>query len=106
MSVYWLLIRQEGTGCDYSIACGEKFIQLKAQNEEDALAEAAKTWEYYGGDRENKIESIKILEVQKEIDLDIDGLVSKAKEAERKCQEKQKEAQEKAEYERLKKKFE
>jgi hypothetical protein len=37
--MYIALLKQKAPGCDYSIACGMKWVFLRADNEQDALAE-------------------------------------------------------------------
>jgi len=41
-----------GGGCDYTIACNEKLVQLNATTEEEAWKEAKETWLYLGGDHQ------------------------------------------------------
>jgi hypothetical protein len=70
---YAVWVKQSGQGCDYTIACGQKLINLKATTVEDAVEEAKKTLvdDYgfeVGGDRDP--EKILIVEIVHEIASD------------------------------------
>jgi cell division protein ZapA (FtsZ GTPase activity inhibitor) len=49
MTAFYLWLKQDGTGCDYTIGCGEKMTPLKAETIEEALKEAGRylDGEYY-----------------------------------------------------------
>ncbi len=73
MQKYALLIQGQGTGCDYTIACNRDFKVFLAEDDDDAKDVARK---YYEGRRggEPGIQSITLLEVSQENELDLDEL--------------------------------
>ena len=93
----------ESGGCDYTIACGQKLVNLRATNIDEANKEAYQILEDHGFDR---IQTCEILEVSSVTVIDIDELIRKIEEDESKRLADINEEKEKQEYERLKNKFE
>ena len=68
--MYFLVIKQTGEGCDYTIACGQKYTALRASTIEEAIEEAKSDYycdEYMDGECE--AEQMLILEVNEIHDL-------------------------------------
>ena len=40
--MYLLILVQKGRGCDYTIGCGRRFVELKALSDEEAILECRK----------------------------------------------------------------
>lgn len=105
---YYLVERQSG-GCDYTIGCGLRITHLRdAKTLEDAKSQANnKIGDNWHADHEVAVDSAEILEVNEVVDL-APFLTEKA--AERKQRQAEEDAEEaaaaeRAEYERLRKKF-
>lgn len=95
-------------GCDYTIGCGHAMIGLKGSNLQEALEDLKNiVKEKYTGERE--LSAITLID-GKTIYIDAedlnDTIREEEKEEKRKKDIQDKEAHERAEYERLKKKFE
>jgi len=124
MSKYGLLMKQVGSGCDYTIECGTAFHTLKATTLEEARAEAKlvvqgepNPGEYGGfedtgyllGDRfrdrppELKLESARLVTVEET--LPFKAWYDEVIENEHIKKQTNKDAQDRAEFERLKQKF-
>jgi len=94
-------------GCDYTIACGQKLVVLKATDQESAKKESIKVIDYHDGFSDSEtISSAKIYEVIDEIDINIKDIIEQRNVEAREIEAKRKEAKEMREYERLKNKFE
>lgn len=103
---YLVLIEGKGYGCDYTIGCNKEWIELNLSDdiekaEEDAIDHILK---YYGD--EERVESIKIVPYNFIIMADLQGYLNEMKFKEEAAAQAINDANEKAEYERLKKKFE
>lgn len=120
MSKYAVILFQEGGGCDYTIGCGVRVDLLNANTLEEARVEARQTLGYINkyGDFEGdlitddnykhewklKLEQALLVEVHE--DLPIEEWSSKLiQKLEQKVRKKQ-EDKERAEFERLRKKYE
>jgi hypothetical protein len=95
-------------GCDYTIGCGHALISLRGNNLQEALVDLKKkVKENYTGER--SLSAITLIE-GKTIYVDAEDLNDKIREEKKKAKELRdkllKEKQDKAEYARLKKKFE
>ena len=116
----WLLCQsQSGEGCDYSIACGEDWTTFEAPDEEAAWKKVCQLAYLtdldgsrpYGAigviDGEHARDRFMLFKVSQEIDLipRIRNIVKDWKEAQTKLAEQVREAKERAEFERLQKKF-
>jgi len=81
---YYLIERQSG-GCDYTIGCGIRIIQLTAKSKEEAMQQAddeiGNAWR---GEHENCIDNAELLEVAESIDLTDFLNAKKSERAERK----------------------
>ena len=58
MKLRYFLFLNQGGGCDYTIACGEKLVSLEAETMEQAKEEVKEKLEYYGFDRLESAELI------------------------------------------------
>jgi ssDNA-binding Zn-finger/Zn-ribbon topoisomerase 1 len=92
---FYVLIAGKGAGCDYTIGCNMKFRELKARDWEEARDEANKIAD------DDRIESVKLLLVNSEEDVDMESLEA-SRESEKSFKEKEKR---RMEYERLKREF-
>lgn len=125
---YFLLRRQKGEGCDYTIGCGLSFEEIEADSRKEAIEQVIDLpddWENITdedelhdmlGDTglsnvepgEFEMEEVVLFEVKEAIDL-IPILKKKLFEVENHkshLRDKEREAAERAQYEKLKKKFE
>ena len=106
---------QAGEGCDYTIACGESLIKLKAKTEEGAIQELKNkiigTWDQEEGDYEegyhddSELEKVTLYEVSNEITIPVEEWYEEAEKYKKEAEDKMENEAEKAEYERLKAKF-
>lgn len=115
MSRFYVYFHQGG-GCDYSIACGQKLAIMPESVKTLAEAEAlffsgdeatARDYqlEYYGRSKVESLESVVILEVADSREPDLAGYFRRKREEEKEAYRARMEVEEKAEYERLQKKF-
>lgn len=66
---YILVLRQDG-GCDYTIGCGIKLVDLKSESQDDARVEAvAEIGDDWKADHEYAIQRATLLEVSTGFDL-------------------------------------
>lgn len=109
---YYALVKQAGEGCDYTIGCGYLYVHIPdAIHIEDAknkFIEMAldprndNSLRYFG---EQALRYAKIIEVHAEHEINLDSQYRKLDEIKNFEQRQANEEQEKAEYERLKRKF-
>lgn len=101
---YKAYLKQHGEGCDYTIGCGQEMVTIEAKDSVEAkekLIQLIK--EQYNGER--SLETCELYECSNVFEIDTDEIYNemeqdrKNEEAERILQ------QEKAEFERLNKKF-
>lgn len=113
MSRFIAILKQTDRGCDYTIGCGLNVTDLGEHEDEKAalvalLASFNETsfYDYHlAPDAERRLESIKIYEVASSHTLDLDRL-RQAEETRRvAASEAAREARDRAEYERLRRKF-
>ncbi len=102
---YIAILKQEAEGCDYTINCGTQVISLKSTDSDGARDELINLIydEYIG---ETSLEDATILEVYSEVFLDLPNIYSSWQNHKEQQKLSEKELLEKAEYERLKKKYE
>lgn len=104
---YGLIIKQRGQGCDYTIGCGEKFMVLRAATLEGARAEAKLiVWDWLvDADKPSQpsLDFARLLMIEEE--LPIDEGFHEMRAAPQEAQLEAIEAEERAEYKRLKKKY-
>jgi hypothetical protein len=89
-------------GCDYTIGCNNDLQELSATNKHDAeleIQEAYSHMEEYG------IEKVQLFEVKSVEDIDVTEIDKKMAEERRHKEIKRVEAEERAQYEKLKNKF-
>ena len=105
MATYKAHLNQGAQGCDYSIGCGEKVIELSATTFEVAVQELIEKIKEEYSHEERQIESAKLFEVETIGILDIKSIYAKI-ESDRVIESQiLKEAKERGEFERLKAKF-
>ncbi|MBD3261698.1 MAG: hypothetical protein GF334_08485 [Candidatus Altiarchaeales archaeon] len=102
---YIALFKQAGEGCDYTIACGWKWSWLKAENLFSAIDESKEIIRELG-DGEDILQEMTVLEFSNSIDIDIDDVLQKARNEETLKKEAAEEEAERAEFARLKEKYE
>jgi len=103
----YLLVMHQNGGCDYTIGCGTKVVELKATNPKRAWNEAVQIIDDHGGldPSDNRVDTASFFTIADEVRLDMTYLkhqrqMQRLKEVEAKA-----EAEERANYERLKAKF-
>lgn len=102
--IYKAYLEQGGEGCDYTIACGKKVVNLNATNLEDATKEIGDyIIEWYGHDSE--IECIELYEINNVVNINVDDIYSEQNKLDLEQREKEEEEKERSEFERLSKKF-
>lgn len=104
-TVYYVHLIQHGEGCDYTIGCGHRLRSLKAKTYPEAHAEVDALLKEEHTSEEREVEHVRILEVTNMHEVDVKawyaGLGMQRKAEELKAQE----ARERAELERLQKKY-
>lgn len=111
------LLTQTHEGCDYSIACGKTWIQLKATNLADAILELKfeiignPDSDYVNGYSgnffdENELKEVILLDVKESKKVPIGDWYKEVKDAAKEIERKKQESAERAEYKRLREKFE
>jgi len=103
----YVLVMQQGGGCDYTIACGTKVVNLAADNDDEAVEAAEQVMDDHGGfgDYECRVDSARILKVVGSVPFDVKAIRAERKAEAEKEAAAEKEAEERAEFERLKGKF-
>jgi len=117
-SMFIAYLTQAGEGCDYTIDCGKKMIRLNADNRKDAIEELrlrivggvdAEGNDFdddgYGYNDERMLEEAEIFEVKEEIKVPLEKWYADAEKVEIAEKLDEEEKKERAEFERLKKKF-
>ncbi len=106
MKTFYVYYEGRGEGCDYTIGCNLNVEIVKAKNVEEVVKKITDEWDECGFNYvESRYAAVTIIEAPSTTDVDINGYIveAKAKAAERiRLKEEDKE---KAEFERLKKKF-
>jgi len=102
---YLVLLEGVGEGCDYTIGCNKNWEEMDLSDDiKEAKTQAVKhVAEWYGSDR---VESVQLVPVASIETVDLQGYLDEQERKERQEEAAKKEAAEKAEYERLKEKFE
>ena len=100
------VLKQRGEGCDYTIECGVKVVQLKSQTWEAAIEEAhwEIAWEYR--DEYHALESLEVFEVAQRYEAPIDEWYAGFDDAEAAQEAEDAKEQRRLQYERLKREFE
>lgn len=104
---YYLYMVGPGEGCDYTIGCNSLLKPMKAQTYEEVLSETMAVMEYYGGftGREPRIENAYIVEAANVHDLKVPELKKAHNKVQANIVKAKQEAEELAQYEKLKAKF-
>lgn len=97
---FWAIYEGHGEGCDYTIGCNLSFDKLLATTLEDAKIEALRGYTDRG-DRDDRFERIRVLEVTGEHDLAAEMRAIVAKRQQEAAE--QAKAEKRAQIERLKK---
>lgn len=100
-TMFYAHLKQDG-GCDYTIACGEKLVELDAVTWEQAEAEL-RAW--LGEHQSHYLDSAELLHVSSARDFDMPAYYRELAVQEAAEKRQQEEAGERAEFERLQKKF-
>jgi len=90
-------------GCDYTIGCNNSLQGLSATNKHDAEEEIK---EYYSHIEQYGIDSVELIEVKNVEKIDLTAIDKKLADDKRQAEIKRVEAEERAQYEKLKNKFE
>ncbi len=105
MSKFSVFMLGSGEGCDYTIGCNQKLVELKAKTREEALLEVAKVLDYHGaGSPEHRMKKVLLFEGEPTV-FDYDAWCEVRAEARRAEETAEAEKEERAQFERLKKKF-
>lgn len=111
---YVLWFNGGNEGCDYTVSCNETLVPLKASNLDEAIEEARRfiieDGDYYCRDESSKRVLHKgaraaLLQVSRIIAFDLPAIFAEVDEAAKKKLAEQSESAERAEFERLQKKF-
>ncbi len=114
MKTFVCVMRQEGVGCDYTIACGEKFLIFEAETIEAAQQAIIKTFgkEYFSGKADpsyyiGTLRTWKLFEVSSQVNMLAKLMLcaEEYKQAQRVEKKRKDEAAGRAKYEELKKRF-
>jgi hypothetical protein len=98
------VLTQAGEGCDYTIGCGIKVIDLESENFNDAMEELTSLiQEEYTGDI--SLSSAILYKVESKENMNLSEIYSKKEEAQNLRKDSELESKEREEYERLSKKF-
>lgn len=105
---FWLVMKQRGEGCDYTIGCGTKVVPLKAETGPEALNEAERMltspmYGYVDANSDQLLESAAVVDVV--LEFPVAGMVRDREMKKRAVHASQVEAIERAELERLQKKY-
>lgn len=102
--MYYLWIKQRGEGCDHTIACGQKLVELGAKTREEAVVEASRELEIWHHEKvENYDEKLAASALLLVSVLDLNSvLVSNTEKYRKECLDRQRGGKE-AEFERLRK---
>lgn len=106
--MYYLWLEQRGGGCDYTIGCGQRMYRLNGNTLEEAKEDAKQYFdgENYGyGRGDYALEDATIFKFEADAMPILNAILKQEAEEKKAADEARKLAQEKAEFERLKKKF-
>ncbi len=102
-SKFIAVIHQDG-GCDYTIECGTKVLDLESNDIDNAINELSSIIEEeYTGERE--LSEIKLYEIASEHPVNLDEIYNNIKNKKQSSTDRENDDKEKAEFERLSKKF-
>ena len=106
--MFMAYLTQRGEGCDYTIGCGRKMVNLKAKTREDAIKEVEAlingTNDEGGYSDDSELSKCVLIEGTQE-DMPLKKWYKEIEDEEKQAQTKEKEDKERAEFERLQKKF-
>lgn len=106
MKDFFVYYKGRGYGCDYTIGCNLCVEKRAADSIEEVIEEITEEIEESPDYSEERIESITIIEVAQERKLDIESITSNIRQQQLAQEKAEEEARERAELERLKKKYE
>lgn len=101
--MFYLFMKQEGEGCDYTIGCGRQLAQLEAETLEDAIAMAVETYAI-DDTGEQELEEAVIFGAPVHT-FDLPAMKHAQRVAKREQAKSESDDRERAEFERLRKKF-
>lgn len=101
-SKFIVVLHQSG-GCDYTIECGTKIIDLESTDIDSTHSEISEIIEDYTG--ELSLESVKLYEIKGEHDIDIDAIYDTIENKVNSRKEADIDRKEREEYGRLSKKY-
>jgi hypothetical protein len=101
---YKAYLKQSGEGCDYTIGCAQKVINIEATNMEEAKQKLAKKLPDYGVS-ERPIETAEIYEVNTVFAFDTNAFYDEIENKDKLEAQRIQDEVERREYERLKRKF-
>lgn len=110
MAEYYAFYVGKGEGCDYTIGCNQKFVKLESSNVEDALTEVENDIDESYGPSEYQpdglpFKSITVFEVSNYQIFDIKAHEESVRNMVLEATKEKEEEKERAEFERLSKKF-
>jgi hypothetical protein len=105
MKTYKAYLQQEGEGCDYTIGCGLRVIDITANSMEEAKHKLAETIATEYSYDEGMLYAAELYEVEQVFSMDVKAIYQKVVDDRNAEKQREKDAKEKAEFERLKSKF-
>lgn len=106
MKKFYVYYQGKGYGCDYTIGCNLRVEEHEVEDIQEVIDALNQEIEESPSYAEERIESIRVIEVANERKLDIDDIVLNIRKKERAEEEARIEEKEKAELKRLKEKYE
>lgn len=100
----FIALLDQGGGCDYTIGCDKNWVELKSESLEAAHKELADYIVENHMREEARLEIVTLLQAE-EYDFDISAVYAEADDAKASRKAEKKAAEERAELERLKKKY-
>jgi hypothetical protein len=108
---YVALINEDGEGCDYTIACGQTFIQLEARKPEDIRSEIMEIFDDHGmgpdheSNEDDPFDTIHVVEVSKVLSFSRDKVFSEDIERRKESEAEEERRRDEAELKRLTRKL-
>ena len=105
MGKFVAYIKQQGEGCDYTIACGYKLINLKAASYVAALQELTNIIKENYSEDDYRLSSVTLIEVANKWKIDVDKIYLNMESEIESNEIENKNIRDYAEYQRLKRQF-
>jgi hypothetical protein len=114
MAKFYVWKKQVGSGCDYTIGCGERVNLVEAKNEKEIVSwminnpdfEGSNRYGEFGFGTDFELSEVIIFPIESRYVVDVAELKRQCNEVKNAKELKAKEENERKEYERLRKKFE